>query len=79
MLYGEFVLLFFLTSLTSISVSIKNKFTLFSLCFRRLIGLTQSDLGALIDMEKSNISTIENGRQNPSTLTLKKIADAIGC
>ncbi|CAA0212077.1 DNA-binding protein (fragment) [Tenacibaculum maritimum] len=28
-------------------------------------------------MEKSNLSSIENGRQNPATLTLKKIADAI--
>ena len=28
-------------------------------------------------MEKSNLSSIENGRQNPTTLTLKKIADAI--
>lgn len=46
---------------------------------RKEKGLTQLDLGAAIDMEKSNISTIENGRQNPSALTLKKIADAIGC
>jgi len=28
-------------------------------------------------MEKSNLSAIENGRQNPSSLTLKKIADAL--
>jgi len=46
---------------------------------RRKNGLSQSDLGALINMEKSNLSAIENGRQNASSLTLKKIADAIQC
>ena len=46
---------------------------------RRENGFSQTDLGALIDMEKSNLSAIENGRQNPSSLTLKKIANAINC
>ena len=40
-------------------------------------GFSQLDVGALINMEKSNLSAIENGRQNPTALTLKKIADAI--
>jgi len=40
-------------------------------------GFSQLDLGAIIDMEKSNLSAIENGRQNPSSLTLKRIADAL--
>lgn len=46
---------------------------------RKEKGLSQKDLGHAIDMEKSNLSAIENGRQNPTALTLKKIADAIGC
>ena len=46
---------------------------------RKEKGLSQKDLGHIIDMEKSNLSAIENGRQNPTVLTLKKIAEAIGC
>ena len=46
---------------------------------RKNKGLSQLDVGAIIEMEKSNLSTIENGRQNTTLLTLKKIADAIGC
>lgn len=44
---------------------------------RRSKGYSQLDVCAIISMEKSNLSSIENGRQNPATLTLKKIADAI--
>jgi transcriptional regulator with XRE-family HTH domain len=47
--------------------------------YRRKQGMSQSDLGSVINMEKSNLSAIENGRQNASSLTLKKIADALGC
>jgi transcriptional regulator with XRE-family HTH domain len=46
---------------------------------RKIKGYSQTDLGSIIDMEKSNLSAIENGRQNPSSLTLKKIADALDC
>lgn len=45
---------------------------------RKENGFSQSELCAIINMEKSNLSAIENGRQNASSLTLKKIADAIG-
>ncbi len=45
---------------------------------RRSRGYSQLDVCAIISMEKSNLSSIENGRQNPATLTLKRIADAIG-
>lgn len=45
---------------------------------RKEKGMSQMDLGSKIDMEKSNLSAIENGRQNPSALTLKRIADALG-
>lgn len=44
---------------------------------RKAKGYSQLDLGSIIDMEKSNLSAIENGRQNPASLTLKKIADAL--
>ncbi|CAM1339263.1 DNA-binding protein [Tenacibaculum aestuarii] len=45
---------------------------------RKSRGYSQLDICAIISMEKSNLSSIENGRQNPATLTLKRIADAIG-
>lgn len=45
---------------------------------RKSKNYSQLDICAIISMEKSNLSSIENGRQNPSTLTLKRIADAIG-
>ena len=44
---------------------------------RKLKGLSQLDVCATISMDKPNLSSIENGRQNPTTLTQKKIADAI--
>ena len=44
---------------------------------RKGMGYSQTELGGLIDMEKPNLSSIENGRQNPTSLTLKKIADAL--
>jgi len=45
---------------------------------RRANNLSQLDICAEIKMEKSNLSSIENGRQNTTTLTLRKIAEAIG-
>jgi len=44
----------------------------------RTNNLSQLGICAEIKMEKSNLSSIENGRQNATTLTLKKIAEAIG-
>ncbi len=44
---------------------------------RKTNGMTQADLCALINMEIPNLSAIENGRQNASSLTLKKIADSL--
>jgi len=41
-------------------------------------GLTQGELGDLCDMEKTGISRIETGRTNPTILTLRKIAAALG-
>lgn len=39
--------------------------------------LSQLDVCAIVNMEKSNLSAIENGRQNATALTLHKIAQAI--
>ena len=44
---------------------------------RKKQGYSQLDVCAKIQMEKSNLSSIENGRQNFTTLTLLKIAQAI--
>ena len=44
---------------------------------RKEKGLTQFDIGVQIDMEKSNLSSIENGRQNVTCITLMKIASAM--
>ncbi len=45
---------------------------------RRKQGYSQLDVCAKIGMEKSNLSSIENGRQNFTSLTLLRIAKAIG-
>lgn len=45
--------------------------------FRKEKGLSQLDVCALIDMEAPNLSSIENGRQNATSLTLLKIANAL--
>lgn len=45
---------------------------------RRNQKLSQLDVCAEIKMEKSNLSSIENGRQNVTSLTLKRIANTIG-
>jgi transcriptional regulator with XRE-family HTH domain len=45
---------------------------------RRKHKFSQLDICAEIKMEKPNLSAIENGRQNASTLTLNRIATAIG-
>ena len=45
--------------------------------YRKLSNMTQLDVCAEINMERNNLSAIENGRQNVTTLTLYKIAKAI--
>lgn len=52
-------------------------FTRLHIKIRRLNKFSQLYICAIISMEKSNLSSIENGRQNSTTLTLKGIADAI--
>ncbi len=45
---------------------------------RKAKKLTQEDVCTELEMDKPYLSSIENGRQNPTLLTLKKLADAIG-
>jgi len=45
---------------------------------RKEKGLTQVELGDLIDMEKPNMNRLEKGGTNPTVLTLKKISTALG-
>ena len=40
---------------------------------RKEKGLTQVELGDLVDMEKPNMNRLEKGGTNPTVLTLKKI------
>ena len=40
-------------------------------------GLSQQQLATDCDFEKSNLSRIESGKTNPTTLTLLKIANAL--
>lgn len=44
---------------------------------RKQKGWTQMDLSARCNMDKPNIVRIETGRTNPTTKTLKIIADAL--
>lgn len=41
-------------------------------------GLSQSELGYEIDVEKSNISRMESGKFNTKIYTLHKVAKAFG-
>ncbi|WP_312394411.1 helix-turn-helix transcriptional regulator [Chryseobacterium sp.] len=60
-----------------------DKETLQKLISRRIIqireekGISQSELGALCNFEKSNMSRIESGRISPSLITLYKISLAL--
>jgi transcriptional regulator with XRE-family HTH domain len=44
---------------------------------RILKGLSQQELAALLDYEKSNMSRLESGNVNPTILTLYKVAEAL--
>jgi len=45
---------------------------------RRGKNLTQLDVCTELEMDIPYLSSIENGRQNPTLITLKKLADSIG-
>lgn len=44
---------------------------------RELKGISQQDLAAKCNFEKSNMSRLEAGRVNPTLSTLEKIATAL--
>jgi len=44
---------------------------------RRDNGLSQSDLAAIIDSEKQNVSRLERGLVNPGLYFLYKVSDAL--
>ncbi|MBU3660659.1 MAG: helix-turn-helix transcriptional regulator [Flavobacteriales bacterium] len=45
---------------------------------RKAKKLSLQELAYILEMEKSNLSVIENGRSNPQLLTYAKIASALG-
>ena len=45
---------------------------------RKARGVTQEDLAALLDVSRQTISSLENGRYNPSILLAFKIARYFG-
>lgn len=45
---------------------------------RKLKGMTQEQLAAAADMERSYVSDLERGTRNPSVAALGRIADALG-
>jgi len=44
---------------------------------REAKGLSQQELAAKLDYEKSNMSRLESGRVNPRITTLQNVADAL--
>jgi transcriptional regulator with XRE-family HTH domain len=44
---------------------------------RELKGISQQDLAAKCNFEKSNMSRLEAGRVNPTLCTLEKVAKAL--
>ncbi len=45
---------------------------------RKKMGLTQANLAKKLGIKQQMISRIESGQENPSLITLKKIADKLG-
>lgn len=45
---------------------------------RKLKGMTQEELAAAAEMERSYVSDLERGTRNPSVAALGRIAEALG-
>ena len=41
-------------------------------------GITQGDIARALEMDKSFVSNIENGKTNPTLATIAKLAKAVG-
>ncbi|HKD99920.1 MAG TPA: helix-turn-helix transcriptional regulator [Planctomycetota bacterium] len=46
---------------------------------RHRLGLRQEDLAARIGIARPNLARLEAGRHLPTTSTLRRVADALGC
>lgn len=46
--------------------------------FRLEKSMSQGDLATALNVDRAYISNIENGRMNPTLLTLEKISNALG-
>ncbi len=44
---------------------------------RKEKGMTQERICDILDLDRGYISSIENGKRNPTLSTLKKLADAL--
>jgi len=40
--------------------------------------MSQGDIARALEVDRGYISTIENGKKNPTLATIKKLADALG-
>lgn len=49
------------------------------LSFRKSVGMTQQELSAKCSLSRAQIANLEAGRTDIPTLTLRRIADALGC
>ena len=41
-------------------------------------GISQGDISRTLNMDRGYISSVENGRRNPTIVTLEKLASALG-
>lgn len=49
------------------------------LAFRKAAGITQDELSRSCGLSRGQIANLETGRTDVPTLTLRRIADALGC
>ena len=47
-------------------------------CIRTAKGISQGEISRKLEVDKSFVSNIENGKTNPTLATIAKIAKAIG-
>jgi len=48
-------------------------------CLRQQKGLSQQELADLVNVSRQTLSSLENGRYNPSVITSYKIARVLEC
>ena len=49
------------------------------LSIRKSVGMTQQELSSKCSLSRAQIANLETGRTDIPTLTLRRIADALGC